>query len=81
MHSFFEFQKTMSNMSKIDRIEADIEATKTKLSEAETAKDFARRDRLEALLTKQTGVWENLLAAQSKFLLQSAFQTFSFTPF
>lgn len=43
-------------MSKIDRIEADIETTKTELVEAKKEKDFARRDRLEALLTEQTGV-------------------------
>jgi hypothetical protein len=40
-------------MSEIDQIKVDIADTKAKLKQAEEAKDFFRRDRLEGLLIEQ----------------------------
>ena len=40
-------------MSEIDQIKVDIADTKAKLKQAEEAKDFVRRDRLEGLLIEQ----------------------------
>ena len=68
-------------MSRIDRIEADIEITKAniaitmadikvtmaKIAAAEDEKDFTRRDRLEGILTEQLKVMNLLLASQGKF--------------
>ena len=68
-------------MSRIDRIEADIEITKANIAitmadiaEAEDEKDFTRRDRLEGILygqhnalTEQLKVMNLLLASQGKF--------------
>lgn len=64
-------------MSEIDLIKADIEITKADLAEAKI-KDFPRRDRLEALLTKQTGVWLNLLSIQGEFSANCSFKSHSF---
>lgn len=58
-------------MSELDPIKQDYIDTKVKLEKAEKDKDFLRRDRLEVLLTKQTGVWENLLVIQGEFQLLS----------
>eukprot|EP01032_Pedospumella_encystans_P021983 gene21983-24924_t len=52
-------------MSEIDLIKGKIAITEADLAEAKKEKDFARRDRLEALLTEQTAVWKNLLASQA----------------
>lgn len=56
-------------MTDIDEIKNKIADTEADIAEAKRDKDFARRDRLEALLTKQTGVWENLLAREGKYQL------------
>jgi len=67
-------------MSKIDRIQADIELTKAdiELTKADiadakkTGKSEAYLISLQNTLTKQIGVWENLLlASQGKFTLLS----------
>jgi hypothetical protein len=61
-------------MSKIDRIEADIELTKADIADAKkTGKSEAYLISLQNTLTKQTGVWENLLANQGKFTLLPLF--------
>jgi len=51
-------------MSEIYQIKVDIADTEAKLKQAEEAKDFVRRDRLEGLLIEQLK-----LATQGEFLL------------
>jgi hypothetical protein len=60
-------------MSEIDQIKADIADTKRKLIKAEEdMKSEAYLICLQTTLSKQTGVWENLLAIQQgKFQLLS----------
>jgi hypothetical protein len=59
-------------MSELVDIKKDIEVTKTKLKKAEDEDDREMILLLNARLTKQTGVWENLLiAGQGEFSLLS----------
>jgi hypothetical protein len=55
-------------MSEIDQIEVDIADTKAKLKQAEEAKDFVRRDRLEGLLIELLKK-NNILLTQGEFHL------------
>jgi hypothetical protein len=66
-------------MSKIDRIEADIEITKAEIADAKRSeKSEAYLISLQNTLTKQTGVWEKLLAIQEgKFQLLSLHMSLS----
>ena len=54
-------------MSELSEIKEDIKDTKAKLKKAEEVGDKDEVKELRALLTKQTGVWENLLVIQGKF--------------
>jgi hypothetical protein len=54
-------------MSELDKIRLKIDITEADLGEAKEAKDFARRDRLEALLTEQQKEKNLLLAGQGEF--------------
>ena len=60
-------------MSEIYQIKVDIADTEAKLKQAEEAKDFVRRDRLEGLLIEQlkkNNILPTLkLATQGEFLL------------
>ena len=55
-------------MSEIYQIKVDIADTEAKLKQAEEAKDFVRRDRLEGLLIEQLKK-NNILLTQGEFLL------------
>jgi hypothetical protein len=54
-------------MSDLDLIKEEINDTKKKLEDANNASDYARRGRLEELLTEQTSVWKQLLENAGKF--------------
>ena len=60
-------------MSELDKIKSKIYITEADIAEAKEAKDFARRDRLEALLTEQQKKKNLLLANQGKFTLLPLF--------
>ncbi len=68
-------------MSELDQIKVDIAETKAKLNQAEEAKDFARRDRLETLLIEQQKKENILLAGRGEFLSVSALNSFKFHSF
>ena len=71
-----EIEQTVTfkaKMSELDKIKSKINITETDIAEAKEAKDFARRDRLEALLTEQQKKENLLLANQGKFTLLPLF--------